>query len=245
MDSPVLEFTRTVLQTAGALIEMEGEQQLNAVLPQAIAQQLQVPEYLQLSSDPSLVSDQVQLLNHESPLLSSLEPLISAHCRCVITAADPAPYLKTQGLGALINQQFIPHHFVMRVQEPRLVSNWYTQTYWRYRAKSDDNKEGIYRLIQNLHTGNTLGYLHPEPTSMMSWRYFQTMIEAEQDLEHPILSRLNPGLLYQKCCRQIEPDIQSALTYFKAVQQRRFDRDAQRLNAYYSGLELTIYILIL
>jgi len=102
------------------------------------------PEFIQIDTDPT--SESICSVNYGSPLL---EKTVNEACESppLVGCRLNFAYLKSQGFDNLIRGQFTFHGAVGKVESFAEVRAEYLLLACKYLAQSDEQKEGVIKLI--------------------------------------------------------------------------------------------------
>jgi hypothetical protein len=218
-------FVCRFLENRGAIVE-KSTKGFNVLLPNHLSKLLQTPEFIQIDADPS--SESAYSVNYGSALLEKivnevceLPPLIAIHL--------DFDYLKSQGFDKLIRNQFTFHGSVGKVESLAEVRTEYLLFTCKYLAQSDEQKEGLIKLIFNLETGARIADMEPN---------IGLAISEFQSEEKPVgWGDETIKKLIEWVERHIKEDLAEEIAPFRDSMNRRLRRDASSLEEYYSALK--------
>jgi Zn finger protein HypA/HybF involved in hydrogenase expression len=219
-------FARDFIRTHGGAVEDQGPA-MDAVLPEELADELSVSEYLKLQFGTE--GEGEGKIHYGSPLLEKM----------VTVARDRVPviicklcfdYLKTAGFDRLIQERFHFRNGVGKVEKTAPTLSDYILLHCSYLAQSDEQKEGLLTLVYNRDT----------------FVEVSTMADGLAGVEMDFADEATPVGLSEKEIKRIEKLVQNsaetalavALKDFEASMNRRYRRDVKNLNEYYSALQL-------
>lgn len=218
-------FTEDLIRAYGGAIDDRG-QFIDAVLPEELAEELSVPEYLSLQFDPEDSGEWT--VHYGSPLLD----------RMVEAARDRIPvtrcvlhfdYLKTAGFEQLVQELFYLGNAVGKVGKTASTFSEYILLYCSYLAQSDEQKEGLLTFVYNRNTlvevsamadglaGVAMDYADTAAPMALSGEEIEVIEQLVQDSAQRVLT--------------VE------LKDFEASMNRRYRRDVKNLNEYYMALQ--------
>ncbi len=235
-DTRLLDFAARFLKENGALIE-QGARGINALLPGDLAQSLGTKEYIILGTlqdqenagDVSGGSDQsagVYPIHFGAPLLDRILGLTTENPPLLHVALNFF-YLKSGGFDNLINQQFEWHKATGSVTSFGQIHTRYLLLNCKYRAQSDEQKEGRFDLAANLDSGAVI----PGMTSDFAG--------IDKEFKKTGIFRFSENI-QTRLCRLVQmygkTAVEQEIVPFKNSMNRRYARDAKSLDAYYHAL---------
>ncbi len=219
-------FARRFLERQGAVVEASSVG-FDALLPQELAERLEVPDYVRIKDGLPLESKEEYGINYGSPLLEkivdlSCNPLPVASCQLSFH------YLKSQGFDRLIQDQLTFRKSLCRVTSTAPIKTDYLVLACRYVARSDEQKEGLISFFFHFDTGafiprgldlstNAATETAPLPESSKDSTKWDRIIKA--------ISRESQGL------------IAAEIRDFKDSMNRRLKRDTKNIEEYYETLK--------
>jgi hypothetical protein len=138
-------------------------------------------------------------------------------------------YLKSQGFANLIRNQFAFHGAVGKVESFAEVRTEYLLLACKYLAQSDEQKEGLIKLIFNLETGARIADMEQN---------IGFAVSEFQSKEKPVNwqdEKVRKIIEWVEC--HIKADLAEEIAAFEGSMNRRFRRDVASLEEYYSALE--------
>ncbi len=223
-------FVTRFFSANGAVME-KREKGMHLLLPEATATALDVDEEIFLAEDPEHLENnqgkQCHAIQFQTPLLDSIVSMAGA-VPPFLQAALNFPYIKTQGFENLIKEQFTFYKSKIKgVSTAETITRYLILT-CRYLAQSDEQKQGLIDFSVNLET---MAFA-PDMPKMMVNAEKQYAFEKIGGLSHQkirkihsLVSSLGPSAL------------ENALESFKKSMNRRYKRDSESLDTYYSALE--------
>ena len=146
-DPELLSFTSRVLEKHGGLVDYRDDR-LFALLPQELAQSLEVPEEVQIGGlDFPLI--------YGSPFLDRLIEKATQGVPIVYGQVE-LPYLKKAGFEQLIGRDLIFADGQIRIVSRAEARTTYMMFDSHYVALSDERKEGLVRLTVQEETGSLI-----------------------------------------------------------------------------------------
>ncbi len=218
-------FVCRFLENRGGIVEKTANG-FNVLLPDHLSKRLQTPEFIQIDTDPS--SESICSVNYGSPLLEKTvneacesPPLVACHLHF--------DYLKSQGFDNLIRNQFTFHGAVGKVESFAQVRAEYLLLTCKYLAQSDEQKEGLIKLIFNLETGARIADM--EQNIGLAVSEFQ-LKEKPIDWRDEKIKKI---IEWVEC--HIKADLAEEIALFRDSLNRRLRRDVASLEEYYSALK--------
>ena len=218
-------FVCRFLENRGAIIEKNANG-FNVLLPDHLSKLLKTPEFIQIDTDPT--SESIFSVNYGSPLL---EKTVNEACESppLVGCRLNFAYLKSQGFDNLIRGQFTFHGAVGKVESFAEVRAEYLLLACKYLAQSDEQKEGVIKLIFNLETGARIAGMEQK---------IGLAVSEFQSKKKPVGWRdekIKKIIEWVKC--HIKADLAEEIALFQDSMNRRLRRDVASLEEYYSALE--------
>ena len=224
-DQSVERFVCRFLENRGAIIE-KTTQGFNVLLPDQLSKLLQTPEFIKIDTDPA--SKSISAVNYGSPLL---EKMVNEACESspLVVCHLHFEYLKSRGFDNLIRNQFAFHGAVGKVESFAEVRTEYLLLTCKYLAQSDEQKEGLIKLIFNLETGARIADMEQN---------IGLAVSEFQSKEKPVGwqdEKVKKIIEWVEC--HIKADLTEEIALFRDSMNRRLRRDAASLEEYYSALK--------
>ena len=223
------EFACRLLESRGAILE-PSEEATEVLLPTELAQTLETSELISLL--PEKVPDTENSkkdhyhIQFQSPLLEKLIALSSAKAPLVRVNLK-FDYIKTGGFERLIQEQFNWIKTKIKITGTGETLTRYLILTCRYRAQSDELKEGLLDFCFNLDTGTMV-------ENMTESLYY---IQKEYHTRDSTICSPAEIVKIQKHINRHGPAmIENELADFVNSMNRRFKRDSTSLEEYYHGL---------
>ncbi len=223
MSQQLLETVARVLELHGAELE-QNEDHVEALMPTALAQTLQLPEMAKLYFNASTAQTDGELITFQSDFLDRLFAMMQASGNCAHLTL-PDLYLK-KGADEAAEQNFSILNGLGRALGSREQRLSYALCNFKYTAVSDEKKEGMAATIINELTlsalpGRALGLY---------------LSQARETLPQSNLERQSFGRIYHAACKSVQAGIAAELADFHKSLNRRLQRDLKRLREYYQEL---------
>ena len=231
----MVEFACNFLEDRGAVLETGGPSHIDALLPESLAKILDVPEYFSITAGsdedeyPGKISgdNPVFPVNFGSPLLDRVVKKACSEVP-VLECTLKFNYLKSKGFDNLISEQFNFFKSTGKVQSTGESRTKYLILTCRYRAQSDEQKEGLVDLIFNVETGAFV----PEMPALLTGveKEFSTNGKLAKFMENQVDEII--GFVKSHALAAVAEKTVS----FRESMNRRFVRDAASLDEYYEAL---------
>jgi hypothetical protein len=230
------DFVRRFLDRHGAAVE-EQESGLNVIVPERLLESLGTPEFIHLETEPGPPTAGFRPDASARQTFSIaygaefLERLLRLACNevPVLTCELDFHYIKSQGFDALIQECFHFKGGLARVDQWAKVVAHYMVLTCRYRAQSDEQKEGLCELAFHLETGAQVPDL-ATGLEVVSRRYLQSALVPKELSDQ--LRKILGGLK-----KAAGAAVLRETTGFQESMNRKFRRDVSNLEEYYRSLE--------
>jgi hypothetical protein len=230
-----MNFIRRFLDRHGAAVE-DRESGMDVLMPERLLERLGTQEFIHLETEPSPAA----VLRPDPSTRQTFSIAYGAEFleRVLRMACEEVPalscqldfhYLKSQGFDALIRECFQFKGGLARVDQWAKVLTHYAVLTFRYRAQSDEQKEGLCELAMHLETGAHV----PGLTSGLEAapRRFGERSSALRVLSDQLRKVL--GGLKQAASVAVLRETAA----FQESMNRKFRRDVMNLEEYYQSLE--------
>jgi hypothetical protein len=228
-DSELFGFAERFLNLEGALVENNGVG-LDALVPEELQALLGTPEHIRIMGGEvaSSIHDGCQVMGYGSPLLdrmieAALQKIPLLFCRLEFD------YIKSGGFDRLLRDQLAFYGAVAEIETIAEVLTDYVLVACRYKAQSDEQKEGLVQMMLNSDTKKLVPDMAEAIDNAVCRMIF---IEDFEPRETNIFSNLGENIE-----RHAKRLLQDHLKPFQESMNRRFKRDAHNLEEYYSSLE--------
>lgn len=224
-DHSLERFVCRFLENRGAIIE-KSSKGFDVLLSDRLSKMLETAEFIQIDTVPD--SDSICSINFGSSLL---DKIVNAACEAapLVECHLHFDYLKSQGFDRLIRNQFTFHGAVGKVESFAEVRTEYLLLACKYSAQSDEQKEGLIKLIFNLENGARIADM--EQNIGLAVSEFQTK-EKPVNWEEERIQRI---IEWVGC--HLEADLAEKIAPFRNSMNRRLRRDVTSLEEYYTDLE--------
>lgn len=233
-EARLLDFTARFLKTHGALIE-EKNGNIEALLPKTLAGRLGTGEYITLAGLPDEktagqagngADAGVYPIHFGSPLLDRILGLAS-DAPPLLDIRLTLPYVKSGGFDSLVSRQFDWHKATGSVTSFGQIQARYLLLNCRYRAQSDEQKEGRFDLGVSLDTGAMV----PDITTDFAGMDKAYKTTGSVEFSDTIRTRLHQLIRVYG-----EAAAADQISAFRDSMNRRYARDAKSLDEYYTAL---------
>jgi len=218
-DPELLAFAARVLERHGGLIE-PGAEGLLALMPPALAQELEVPEETRFGSEAAP-------LLYGSPLLDRLVGLARREVP-VAYAHVEVPYLKKAGFEQLLARDLAFAGSQVRVSSRAQTRTTYMILWCHYVALSDERKEGLVQFGVHEASGAVI------PALADLWDESQPRFYPAGRL--PALFRDELETALEGAFKNARTLVVADLKPFLASMQRRLSREVKNTREYYLAL---------
>ena len=224
---PLEQFARYFFESNGAVIDkcIDG---MDVLLPEDLALRLNTPEYIRITTGKDAENAGEKLaIHYGSPLLEKITDAVCSNVpliRCNLNFN----YIKQQGFDRLIQDQFVFHSAVGRVQNTAEIRTEYLLLTCRYLAQSDEQKEGLIVLTFNLESGAQV----QEMDSMIRIVDKTFGTDSKQTLLEN--RKINAVIKWVQC--QAGRILDREIKPFQESMNRRYQRDVANLEEYYEDL---------
>lgn len=231
----LMDFVRRFLDRHGAAVE-ERETGLDVLMPEPLSEPLGTPEFVRLEAEAAPAAAPPPDGSARSTFSIAygaefLERVLQLACSevPVLTCQLDFHYIKSQGFDALIRDCFQFKGGLSRVDQWAKVLSHYVVLTCRYRAQSDEQKEGLCELAFHLETGAQVPglALGLEATSR---RYGQNA-----SVPKGLFDPLRKALAGVK--KAVGEAVLRETAGFQESMNRKFRRDVTNLEEYYRCLE--------
>ena len=230
-DGELVTFVCRYLEERGALVESWPDR-MDLLLPRALATALGVEEYISIQpgAEISKIPPDGRVLypiHFGAPLLEKISAMAGADSPLVemVLAFD---YLKQGGWDHLIREQFVFHKATGNVSGFGDIKTRYLIFTCRFIAQSDEQKEGLVDLAVNMETGAVVPGM-VEGLSRVEKNERKTLSCG--------CSKKEIGKIMDLARIYVTEAVEQELFQFRKSMNRRFTRDAARLDDYYCALK--------
>ena len=221
----MIDWTKDMLLSRGALVEMEDGGALRAMLPADVATTLDAGEWLSLRFGAGPGSDD------EGEWLDRLARLLPPDARVTGARLRRSRPAATIDPATALDRHLVIQNGIHRLLDHGPVTARYYFFTFGYTIESDETSVGLWTACLNA-TGRTVvtradSFLHS----------IRDDLEAEPGFDTP---RDEIGRLFPAALKVAQPEIQRAAATAEQNANRRMARDAERLHTYYRDLQLQI-----
>ena len=231
----LMDFIHRFMDRHEAAVE-ESDTGLDVLMSERLIERLGAPEFIRLETGPGAAA----ALGSDAPSTQTfsiaygsefLERVLRLACEDVplLSCQVDFHYLKRQGFDALIRECYQFKGGFARVDQWAKVLTHYAVLTCRYRAQSDEQKEGLCELALNLETGAHVPDLSSGlGVAARSWGAGTAALKGLANSLRTVL-----GGLKQAASGMVLRET----TAFQESMNRKFRRDVLNLEEYYRSLE--------
>jgi hypothetical protein len=238
-DPELEQFAYRFFETNGAALEKKPNG-FEALLTEKLCRHLDVPEFInignpvnafsigEIDKQPEDMPKATIAMDFGSPLL---EKMVHMACGNVpfISCELEFDYLKSQGFGHLFDELFVFHKAVGKVTRTAIVKTEYIYLTCSYLAQSDEQKEGLVRMIFHTDTGAYVPGMAGLISQTARTYHSESMAFSTSDEQSKsIINCLD---------KYVNELVESEIEMFRLSMNRRFKRDRKSLKEYYDGLK--------
>lgn len=219
-DPELLQFAMKVIEKQGGVTEQHEDISLS-LLPEKLAQKLELPEEVVIGSEKAP-------LMYGHPLLDRLIEISSSDVPVLYAKID-VPYLKKGGFEQLIASEFNFQNGKCRIMSTGETRTNYMLLYCRYLALSDQRKEGLIRVAVHENSGVFI--------SNFENRLDGFQIEYLTRDQKPVNYPPNPEMAITSGLKQAQGQVNRELQDFIKSIRRHLNRDVKNTREYYEALK--------
>ena len=227
----LISFACRFLKNKGAVLESANALVTDALIPEELADALDVEEYISFSKDMENVKSfggkNLYSIQFQSPFLDKIVSMAGSttpFLQCELKFN----YIKTQGFANLIREQFEFHKSKIKITGTGKVITRYALVTCMILAQSDEQKQGLFDFSFNIDTGAVI----PDMSEMM------TGIEKEFDTINVHRYSENQIRHIHELVSIYGPEaVEGEFDNFIHSMNRRFKRDSLSLDRYYEALK--------
>lgn len=222
--SPLAKLTVQLLEREGAVVEWVGPGLLEVLAPPHIRRALDLPELgrLAIDTDPPPGARHASLESDFIEALGTLLGLRGRRLRVAVPSAGPAPFTPAR----MLEKTLVLENATYRLIGVERAWTTYAIPTFRYVARSDDQREGLFTFGLNAGTMSVLDEVAP-------------LLDAPKlpcDSVAPEVPQVGAERLAQVAACLVPEALETRLAPFLAGMRRRLGRDAGRLLDYYGRL---------
>jgi hypothetical protein len=226
----LLGFAERFLSVAGAVVEPHVSG-IDALVPEELQALLNTDEHIRIRSagDPVEIHKDCFIMGYGSPLLdkmieSTLRKIPLLYCSLEFD------YIKSARFDRLLNDQMTFYGAVADIETIADVIANYALVICRYKAQSDEQKEGLVEMAFNCDSKK----LVPEMPKMLDSAVCRIQFsEGGINIQGADMLAGLGSDIHKHAMRLIEDQLHS----FRESMNRRFKRDVNNLEEYYAGLK--------
>lgn len=227
--SELLGFAGRFLKLNGAVVET-NKSGIDALIPEELQRALDTPEYIRISCSTvnSKENQGHYELNYGSPLLDRMVGM-ALHSVPLLTVNLEFDYVKNGGFDRLIKDQLTFYGALANVETTADVAVDYLYVACRYKAQSDEQKEGLLEMVFNMDTRTFV----PGMSDLLDHAVCRMVFMTTPDARGASI----PNAAGEHIQLHAERMLLDQLKSFQESMNRRFKRDVNNLAEYYSSLE--------
>ncbi|MBU1056070.1 MAG: hypothetical protein KKC46_19930 [Proteobacteria bacterium] len=224
-DQTLTDFSKKFFRIYGVATESHADQ-MEVLLPEALAEQLNTPDHFKVQTGEDAQGDFSvaygsafldKILNHVCDTIPVVE--CSLHFN----------YIKSQGFDKLITDIFSFNGASGTVENHAETLTRYIVLPCRYIAQSDEQKEGMVSLCFNLETGACVAGIEDA--------LYYTEKKYESGNRKSVIEKTVIERLIQAVENNVPIVLADEIKMFQSNMNRRFKRDVDNLDEYYTGLK--------
>lgn len=226
---PILSTLEKLVSLHDGVAEPDGEQVLNVLLTENIAQALNLPSDASLTTRADIPNS--FFVTYHSELLNKFSSLLAD--RGLVTALEVKfdGYLKTTGFEKLVLQKLIPQNGLIRFIDAKPEITRYIWCHVAYTAEADEKRIGMVSFIINELTGVT-------PVEIGDALFWESdIIPVDSQQKPPTMSFEELSKLIEKTSNKL---IKAELENWHGRLARARARDEERLHTYYGTISSEI-----
>jgi hypothetical protein len=232
MPSPLADFTARLLTRSGALVEHDQDE-IVAVVPSALAAELEVAEYQRLAFDRRAAGLHALVVDYDAPLVDRFERLVETLGR-IACAPSPRVALKPVDPEEVVTRAITLTNGIIRDCRAEAGHAQYVGFLVQFELLADERISGMTEVWVN-STTRSVPRLQGLATQLLSSREGTVDGNAEvaafDDVREIVADAWAAGAALART--QVENRLQDAI----ASLRRRRERDFTRLREYYEAID--------
>ena len=228
-EDPILSTLAKLISLHEGIAESAGEQALNVLLTENIAQSLNLTEEVTLTTRADIPNS--FFVTYHSELLNKFSELLADRGLVTALGVKFDGYLKTTGFEKLLRQLLIPQNGLIRFIEAKPEITRYIWCHVAYTAEADEKRIGMVSFIINEVTGVT----PVEIGSALFWESDRIPVDNQQHRAAMPVEELSS--LIEKTSAGL---IRSEVSNWHGKLRRARARDEERLHTYYGTISSEI-----
>jgi hypothetical protein len=222
---PILATLSNLVSLYDGIAEDEDEHVMTVLLPEAIAQQLKLPESSTIATQAN-IPDSV-FISYHSELIQQFSTLLGQRGSVSAIAIQYEGYLKSTGFEKQLLQTLRPQNGLIRLLESKTATTRYLWCHIAYTAEADEKRVGMVSFMINELTRVT----PIEIGDALFWKSDQIPVTNPEAISGRSLQDLIP-LIERTAAQQVKVNLEN----WQMKLGRAKARDEERLNAYYSTM---------
>jgi hypothetical protein len=228
-EDPILSTLAKLISLHEGIAESTGSQALNVLLTENIAQSLNLPEEVTLTTRADIPNS--FFVTYHSELLNKFSELLADRGLVTALGVKFDGYLKTTGFEKLLLQKIIPQNGLIRFIEAKPEITRYIWCHVAYTAEADEKRIGMVSFIINELTGVT----PVEIGDALFWEADRISVDNQQPRAAMPVEELSS--LIEKTSAKL---IRAELENWQGKLRRARARDEERLHTYYGTISSEI-----
>lgn len=226
---PILSTIEKLVSLHDGVAQADEEQALNLLLTENIAQALNLPDEVTLTTRADRPNS--FFVTYHSELLNKFSDLMADRGLVTALGVKFNGYLKTTGFEKLVLEKLIPQNGLIRFIDAKPEITPYIWCHVAYTAEADEKRIGMVSFIINSQTGVT----PVEIGSALFWSADRICVDNQQPTKAMPFEELS--FLIEKQSAKL---IQAELENWMGKLLRAVARDSERLKAYYGTISSEI-----
>lgn len=226
---PILSTLEKLVSLHDGVAQADEEQALNLLLTENIAQALNLPDEVTLTTRADRPNS--FFVTYHSELLNKFSDLMADRGLVTALGVKFNGYLKTTGFEKLVLEKLIPQNGLIRFIDAKPEITPYIWCHVAYTAEADEKRIGMVSFIINSQTGVT----PVEIGSALFWSADRISVDNQQPTKAIPFEELS--FLIEKQSAKL---IQAELENWMGKLLRAVAKDSERLKAYYGTISSEI-----
>jgi hypothetical protein len=221
----ILATLERIIILEGGVAEPKGEHALSALLPERIADAMEMPSEVDFTTRAGLLG--ARFVSYNSDVLKRFESLFERRGALSAVRITYDGYMKKSGFEQVILDRFAFPDGVLRVGDARAAETAYLACTVAYTAESEEKRHGKLSFVVNMMTGA----VPAEIGDALLWETDRVPLRTTSPsrvLSSEALERIVADFSSRKIDEEIAP--------WRERLERRMHGDEERLCAYYSAI---------
>lgn len=222
---PLLATLSNLVSLYDGIAEDEDEHVMTVLLPEAIAQQLKLPESATIATQANIPDS--LFVSYHSELVQQFSALLGQRGSVSAIAIQYEGYLKSTGFEKQMLQTLRPQNGLIRLLEAKTATTRYLWCHIAYTAEADEKRVGMVSFMINELTRVT----PIEIGDALFWKSDQLSVENPEAISERSLHELTP-LIERIADQQVKVNLEN----WQMKLGRAKARDEERLHSYYGTM---------